>query len=112
MMRFWSTLFSFLAIAVIALPMMGLPAAAQSLDELRSAGKVGERYDGLAVARDASAASFVSQVNAKRQAIYQEQARKQGVSVTQVGAVYAQEIMRKVPKGTWFLTEQGDWRQK
>lgn len=112
MTRFWSSLFSLLAVAVIALPMMSLPTAAQSLDALRSDGQVGERFDGLAVARDSSAAAFVKQVNAKRQAIYQEQAKKQGVSASQVGAVYAQEIMKKMPKGTWFLTEKGDWRQK
>ncbi len=112
MTRFWSSLFSLLAVAVVALPMMSLPAAAQSLDDLRSSGQVGERYDGLAVARDSSAAGFVKQVNAKRQAIYAEQAKKQGVSTSQVGTIYAREIMKKVPKGTWFLTEQGDWRQK
>ena len=112
MTRFWSSLFSLLVAAIIALPIMSLPAAAQSLDDLRSSGKVGERYDGLAVARDSSAAAIVKQVNAKRQAIYAEQAKKQGVSTTQVGAIYAREIMKNVPNGTWFLTEQGEWRQR
>ena len=112
MMRFWSSLFSLLAVAIITLPMISLPASAQSLDALRSSGAVGERFDGFAVARDSSAAGFVKEVNAKRQAIYAEQAKKQGVSVAQVGAVYAQGILNKAPKGTWVLTESGEWRQK
>ncbi|WP_299618711.1 DUF1318 domain-containing protein [Pelagibius sp.] len=111
MTRFWFSLIARLAAVVLVLPLLAVPAAAQSLDDLRAAGKVGERFDGLAVARDASVADFVEQVNAKRQAIYAEQARKQGVSAQQVGAVYAKEILGQVPDGTWFLTEQGEWRQ-
>ena len=111
MTRFWSSLFGLLAVVAVIFTMTGSPAVAQSLDDLRSAGKVGERFDGIAIARDSSVAEFVDKVNAKRQAIYAEQAKKQGVSTTQVGAVYALEIMKNVPDGTWFLTEE-DCQQK
>lgn len=86
-------------------------AQAQSLDQMRSSGAVGERYDGLLVARDNSASGFVSQVNAQRMKIYRDAAAKQGVSVEQVGKVYAQQIMRKAPPGTWFLGQDGKWRR-
>ncbi|NIA67123.1 YdbL family protein [Pelagibius litoralis] len=112
MTRFWSSLFTLLAAIIVALPMLTAPAAAQSLDDLRASGKVGERFDGLAVARDSAFADFVDEVNAKRQAIYAEQAGKQGIPASQVGAVYAQEIIEQVPDGTWILTDQGEWRQK
>lgn len=88
------------------------PVLAASLDELRASGAVGERYDGLAVARDASAGQQVETINAQRLQIYQQKAAAEGVSVGQVGRVYAKEIFGKAPKGTWFLGEDGSWMQK
>lgn len=90
------------------------PTAAQSLDQLRASGAVGERYDGLVVARsnDAAVQSLVNSVNAERRQIYAKRAAEQGVSADQVGRVYAQEIFRKAPQGTYFLQENGQWVQK
>jgi hypothetical protein len=102
----------FLAAAVLALGLGAAPVAAQSLDELRASGAVGERYDGLAVARDASAAAAVAQINAKRQEIYAQRATAEGVPADQVGRVYAQEILQKAPAGTWFLAPDNTWKQK
>jgi len=107
--------FSLLALMAAALLMLALPSgpvAAQTLDELRAAGKVGERYDGFAVARDPNTADMVKDINAKRREIYEAQAKKQGVPASQVGAVYAGELWQKVPTGTWFLTADGEWRKK
>ncbi|MEC9347735.1 MAG: YdbL family protein [Pseudomonadota bacterium] len=89
------------------------PALAQSLDQLRASGAVGERFDGLAVARENTPAvrSFVDGVNARRLDIYRQKAQAQGVPVEQVGRVYATEIMRSAPRGTWFLEPSGRWRQ-
>ena len=93
-----------LALAVLAVA----PSAwAAELDSLRVSGAVGERYDGLAVARDGSASGFVASVNAKRSKIYQQRAAKEGVSARQVGKLYAKQIMSKAPRGTWFLSEGG-----
>lgn len=88
------------------------PAQAQSLDELRRQGVVGERYDGLLVARDGSAQAFVNETNAKRLAIYETRAQQQNVPVSEVGKVYAQQIMNKAPSGTWFQDAAGNWSQK
>lgn len=112
MTRPWFSLLSLLALATVALPLLAGPAAAQSLDELRAAGKIGERYDGLAVARDPALADMVKDINAKRREIYAQQAQKQGVSVEQVGMVYASELLEKLPAGTWFLTPDNEWRRK
>jgi len=97
----------------LTVAMGGSPAMAQSLDALRSSGAVGERFDGLAVARDGGSATakFVEGVNAQRLSIYRERAAAQGVSPEQVGRVYAQQIRRSAPRGTWFLQDNGNWTQ-
>ncbi|TXI38532.1 MAG: DUF1318 domain-containing protein, partial [Nitrosomonas sp.] len=51
------------------------------------------------------------EINAKRRSIYQEKATAQGIDIEQVGKVYAEEIIRKVPSGTWIQLN-GQWKQK
>lgn len=90
------------------------PAAADQLDDFRAQGQIGERSDGYAEARSgasAAAQSLVKKVNAQRKAIYEKQAKQQNVPVEQVGKVYAQEIVAKLPAGSWVKTSSG-WRQK
>lgn len=112
MTRRWFSLFSLLLAAALVLPLLGGPATAQSLDELRASGQIGERYDGYVVARDSAVAEQVAEINAKRRDIYEKEAAKLGVNLTQVGKVYAAKIVKQVPAGTWILTEDGEWRQK
>jgi uncharacterized protein YdbL (DUF1318 family) len=92
------------------------PAAmAQSLKDLRASGAIGERYDGFAEVRDSGAAganSRAKKVNAERRSIYEERAATQGVTPEEIGRLYAGQIMQKAPGGTWFLDENGNWRQK
>jgi len=92
------------------------PAAiAQTLDDLRASGAIGERYDGFVTVRDASAAgakSVANEVNAKRKTLYAQRAASEGVTPEDVGRVYAAQIMQQAPKGTWFLDANGNWRQK
>ena len=92
------------------------PAAfAQSLDELRASGAIGERYDGYVAVRDAKAAgakSVANEVNAKRKSLYEERAASEGVSPEDVGRVYAGQILKQAPRGTWFLDANGNWQQK
>ncbi len=89
-------------------------AGAQSLNELRASGAVGEGYDGFARVRKAGggAQSVVDTVNAKRRAIYAARAKEQGTTADQVGRVYARQILGKAPAGTWFLKESGQWVRK
>lgn len=87
-------------------------AFAQSAGDLRSSGKAGERFDGFMEARDNSAKSAVAAINAKRKKVYEKRAKQQGVTLEQVGKVYAEQIFSKLPKGSWFMKANGQWIQK
>ncbi len=100
---------------IMALAVSAPAAMAQSLDDLRASGAIGERYDGYVVVRDSGAAgaqSVANEVNAKRRSLYEQRAASQGVTPADVGRVYAGQIMQQAPGGTWFLDENGKWRQK
>lgn len=103
---------TFLAVATLVLGLSGPPALAQSLDQLRASGAVGERFDGYAQALKSSAAGTVKKVNAKRRQIYAERAAAEGVSADQIGRVYAKQIFAKAPRGTKFLQQNGAWITK
>lgn len=106
--------------SLLALPLVFLAAgaAAQSrvLDGPRASGAVGERYDGYAVVRDQAQASslrgLVDQVNAERRQIYSQRAAAERAPIDQIGRVYAAEIFKSAPAGTWFLQESGQWVRK
>ncbi|MGO1118359.1 YdbL family protein [Rhodovibrionaceae bacterium A322] len=91
---------------------LSAPAFAQSADNLRSSGQAGERFDGYMEARDGSAKAAVAKINQQRKAVYEKRAKQQGVSVDQVGKVYAEQIFNKLPKGAWFKQANGQWIQK
>jgi uncharacterized protein YdbL (DUF1318 family) len=106
--------------ALLALPLVLLATAAVAqsrvLDAPRASGAVGERFDGYAVVRDQSQAGslgpLVNQVNAERRQIYTQRAAAERVSADQIGRVYAAEIFKSAPPGTWFLQESGQWVRK
>lgn len=105
----------------VCLMMLALAPAADAqsqarlLDAPRAAGTVGERYDGYAVVRGTPTpgiSSLVDQVNADRRTLYAQRAANDGVPVEAIGKIYAAEIIKSAPKGTWFLSETGQWSQK
>jgi len=107
----------FLALALVFLAgLLPATANAQSLDALRSAGTVGERYDGYLVLRDGGASgavkSTVANTNAQRKALYEKRAKEEKVPLAAIGKIYAQQIMQKAPKGTYYLNESGQWTRK
>jgi len=100
-------------ISILLLFVMNTSAAwAASLQELRASGALGENSSGYVVARDSGAKADAATINKQRKALYAEKAKAQGVSIDQVGKVYASEILKKVPKGTWIQNEKGQWLQK
>jgi uncharacterized protein YdbL (DUF1318 family) len=103
---------SIMMIIVVFLLAGGITAGAGPLQDLRASGALGESASGYVVARDPSATAEVASINKKRKAVYAEKAAAQGVSIEQVGKVYANEIFKKVPAGTWLQNEQGQWSQK
>lgn len=103
---------SIMMTTAMLLLMGGTTAWAGSLQDLRASGALGESASGYAVARDPGAEAEVNAVNAKRKAVYAKKATAKGVSIEQVGKVYAGEIFKKLPAGTWIQNEQGQWSQK
>jgi uncharacterized protein YdbL (DUF1318 family) len=96
---------------LLALTLTAMPSWADSLENLRASGAIGESYNGYVVAREPGARGEADEINAKRRAIYQEKATAQGIDIEQVGKVYAAEIVRTVPPGTWIQTN-GQWKKK
>ena len=41
-----------------------------------------------------------------------ERAKNTGAPIEAVGKIYAQEIIKSAPAGTWFLGENGQWTRK
>lgn len=91
-------------------------AQSRALDGPRASGAVGERYDGFAVVRDTAQAAtlgpVVNQVNNERRAVYAQRAAADKAPMDQVGRIYAAEIFKAAPAGTWFLQESGQWVRK
>ena len=108
-----SSFYKFIMMTIVVFLLTGgITAWADSLQNLRASGALGESASGYAVARDPSAAAQVKSINKKRKAVYAKKAAAQGVSIDQVGKVYAKEIFKKVPRGTWIQNQKGKWVQK
>lgn len=106
------TLLGTISAILLTLALSGTPALADSLADLRASGAVGESFSGYVVARDSGARAEADAINAKRKTVYQGKAAAQGVSIEQVGKVYAVEILKKIPAGTWVQKENSQWVQK
>jgi uncharacterized protein len=93
-----------------------LPVAAQSLDEAKAAGQVGERIDGYVGVVDArtpgDVRAMVDQVNAERREKYAEIAAERGTSVEAVAQIAGQKLIARAPDGQYVLGADGQWRQK
>jgi uncharacterized protein len=90
-------------------------AQARLLDAPRAAGQVGERFDGYAVTRGSvppDITALVKKVNDDRRAVYAQRAAAEHVPIEAIGKIYAAEIIKSAPPGTWFLSESGQWSQK
>jgi hypothetical protein len=102
--------------AMLLLLGIALPAAAQSLDQAKAAGQVGERIDGYVGVVDANAPAdvraLVDQVNAERQAKYAEIAAERGASVQAVAQIAGEKLIERAPGGQYVLGANGQWRQK
>jgi len=106
-------LFALLLALVMALP---IGAWGQDLDQYRATGEIAERYDGYVEIRAGNASKeareAVKEVNRKRRQIYETRAQEQGVAREAVAKVYAKQILQDAPKGTYFLTPDGDYVRK
>jgi hypothetical protein len=114
--RSFTTALAGLLLALFAGFGAATPAAAASLDQYRAQGVIAERFDGYVEVRTsdapAEAQQIVQRVNSERREVYRKRAEEQGVSVEAVGKVYAKQIIKNAPDGTYFLQPNGGYVQK
>ncbi|WNB75079.1 YdbL family protein [Methylomonas koyamae] len=108
---FARSLMSALALSLLLLS----SATAADLAQLKAAGVVGERSNGLLglVKPDAPAdvKAFVDNINAQRQAEYQRIAAKNGVTADEVAKLTAQKVINQAAPGQFVDTGAG-WQQR
>ena len=103
---------------LLALSMvLAAPAAAQSpaLDSARSAGEIGERYDGyLGVAGAASSMirTQVARINIQRRSLYSNLAAAKGASPQDVGITAGCTLLARVEVGESYMLTDGAWRRR
>ena len=106
----------FAAVVLLSLGLVAPSAHADALDDAKVAGQVGERIDGYLGVVDANAPAdvraLVDQVNARREAKYQEIAAKQGAPVAAVAQITGKRLIERAPAGQYVLGADGQWRQK
>jgi hypothetical protein len=81
----------------------------------RTAGVVGERYDGYlgAVAPlEPSLRAQVSAINIKRRALFSGLAARRGVAAQDVGIAAACALLGRVAVGEAYLLPEGNWRRR
>jgi len=93
------------------------PAAAQSpgVDLARSAGAVGERYDGfigVSGAVSATVRSQVSTINIQLRSLYSRLAASKGVSPRDVGITAGCQLLARVGIGESYMWADGAWRRR
>jgi uncharacterized protein YdbL (DUF1318 family) len=93
------------------------PAAAQTpaVDAARSAGSVGERYDGyMGVASPVAQVvrSQVATINIHRRSLYSDLAASRGVSPSDVGITAGCQLLARVAVGEAYMWNDGVWRRR
>ena len=105
-------------IAVLAfLVVLPLAGHADSLDDARAAGLIGERPDGYVAAVSPSPAPNVQQmvdtINAQRRKVYEQLAGEKGVPVEEVAALAAEKtISQRLQPGWYYMNSAGQWVKK
>nr|WP_314445235.1 YdbL family protein [uncultured Sphingomonas sp.] len=84
--------------------------------EARSAGQVGERYDGYLgyalVQPTPQARSQTEAINIRRRALYSDLAQRRGVSREEVGITAGCTLLGRVAVGESYMLADGQWRRR
>lgn len=106
------------AMAILAAA-LAAPAAASIESPLvktaRSAGQVGERFDGyigFVVPPSPSLRQQVGDINIKRRALYSNLAARRQVAPADVGVTAGCELLSRVRIGESYLLQDGIWRRR
>jgi len=100
------------------LSVLAAPVAAQSSPVIvaaRSAGQIGERYDGYlgyALSPEPRLRAQVESVNIRRRAFYSDLAAKRGASRVEVGITAGCELLGSVAVGEAYLLGDNVWRRR
>lgn len=100
--------------AALAAVLAAGPARAQTLDQAKAAGLVGEMPNGYvgAVQGGAEVQALVDSVNAQRRAAYQDVARRTGAPLAAVEQEAGAKLIARAPAGQFVLNASGQWVRK
>jgi uncharacterized protein YdbL (DUF1318 family) len=92
----------------------GAPARADSLDDAKAKGLVGERIDGYvgAVGTDGESQALVEEVNAARRARYGDIAAKRGALIEAVAQIAGKKLIERAGPGHYVMGADGEWTRK
>lgn len=104
------TLLSVLTLTLLA----SAPAFALDLQTARANGSVGETTQGYiaAVKPSPEVAALVAEVNAKRGQEYRKISSANGQSVSVVGTIAAEEIIKNLAPGSYYQAADGSWKKR
>ncbi len=118
MMKLPVRFLSCFAIVVMIAAFTSLPMRAEPvLEDVKSAGLVGERYDGYLGLVSAEKApndvrQLVADVNARRREVYTKMSLSTGKSLTMISGLTAQKQYELAQSGVFFMDAAGRWYQK
>ena len=100
-----------------AAAILAAPAAAQTpaVNAARTAGTVGERYDGylgIAAAVSSGVRSQVATINIQRRSLYSKLAASKGASPQDVGVTAGCQLLARVGVGETYMWADGKWRRR
>lgn len=92
----------------------GMRSRVAAIDQLKTAGAVGEASTGLLAVREAAdgADALVAAENADRAIIFAELAKKSGGSPEAAGKAFARQMAVASKPGVWVQKEDGTWYKK
>jgi uncharacterized protein YdbL (DUF1318 family) len=110
-MKKFAMLFSLL----LGLSLSGF-ALALTLDEAKSQGLVGEKADGyvaaVAASPTAEVQALVSTTNDGRRKVYEDLAKRNGITVDAVGVVSGEKLRANAGSGEYVQNAAGQWERK
>jgi uncharacterized protein YdbL (DUF1318 family) len=90
-------------------------AQSPAVDNARTAGAIGERYDGyvgIAAAVSSAVRTQVATINIQRRSLYSNLAARKGVSPQDVGITAGCELLARVAAGEAYMWSDGKWRRR
>lgn len=109
-------LFSQRLLWVFLLALLSLPVFAQSLDQAKSQGLIGEQLNGyigiVTSSPNSSLSTMVTEINQQRRALYQRSAEEASVTLEVFEARAGQRLQERAKSGEFIQDTNGQWRRK